>query len=246
MAQITHIAGVDGCRDGWLCAVLDIGNGRVVDSRLDHAATFADVLALQPGASIIAIDMPIGLPAFSTGSGRPPERAVRKLLGPRQSSVFSIPARAAVMQDDYSAACTTALETSDPPRKVSKQAFHIFPKIREIDAVMTPDLQARIFECHPETTFMAVSGSPASLPKKIKSRINPDGLAWRRDCLVAQGIPETLLTSRLSRGVRHGADDIVDACACALTAWRILRGVARRFPDAIHRDERGLDMVIWA
>jgi len=34
------------------------------------------------------------------------------------------------------AACAAALATSDPPRKVSKQCFHIFPRIREIDALL--------------------------------------------------------------------------------------------------------------
>ncbi len=53
----------------------------------------------------IAVDMPIGLPDRIEGSGRAAERAVRPLLGPRQSSVFTIPARAAIEATDYASAC---------------------------------------------------------------------------------------------------------------------------------------------
>ena len=34
---------------------------------------------------------------------------------------------------------------SEPPRKVSKQCFNLFPKMREVDEQMTPALQERVF-----------------------------------------------------------------------------------------------------
>ena len=96
------IAGVDGCKAGWIAAIREVpGEGepelRVIP-RLDN------LLAGRPAASVIAIDMPIGLPDRIAGSGRGPEQLVRPLLGERQSSVFSIPARAAVEATEYRAA----------------------------------------------------------------------------------------------------------------------------------------------
>ncbi|MCB1478438.1 MAG: DUF429 domain-containing protein [Rhodobiaceae bacterium] len=242
----TWVAGADGCRSGWVCALMRISGGKPVYGELRFAMDFAHVLKLIPSPAIIAVDMPIGLPERTSTGGRPPEKCVRPLLGARQSSVFAIPSRAAVYADAYSEACRIALETSDPPRKVSKQAFHIFPKIREIDALMTPQLQSRVYECHPEVALMQSNGAPAPLPKKVKSRINPDGVQWRIDFLTGLGIPPELFTGTLPRGVKHGRDDIADAAACALTAWRILEGRAIRYPHKPVYDAAGLDMAIWA
>ncbi|MFN0265004.1 DUF429 domain-containing protein [Tepidamorphus sp. 3E244] len=240
------VAGVDGCPSGWICALLRIVDGRPVDGQLQLVEDFAAVLALEPSPEIIAIDMPIGLPDRTTTGGRPPERSVRPLLGQRQSSVFGIPSRAAVFADDYAGACRLAQETSEPSRKVSKQAFHIFPKIREIDALMTPALQARVFECHPEAAFMQANGGPVPVPKKIAGRVNPPGIAWRIALLAEVGLPKSMFAGGMSTTGRYAMDDLADAAACALTAWRILGGRAVRFPkDPVH-DGHGLDMAIWA
>ena len=240
------VAGVDGCRSGWVCALMQIAGDKPVYGELRFAMDFAHVLNLIPRPVIIAIDMPIGLPERTSPGGRPPEKCVRPLLGARQSSVFAIPSRAAVFADSYPDACAYALETSDPPRKVSKQAFHIFPKIREIDALMTPELQSRVYECHPEVAIAHANKAPAPLAKKVRSRPNPAGVQWRIDFLTSLGIPAKIFTDTLPRGIKHGRDDIADAAACALTAWRILEKRAVRYPPKPAYDGRGLDMAIWA
>jgi predicted RNase H-like nuclease len=43
-----------------------------------------------------------------------------------------------------------------------------------------------------------------------------------------------------------GADDLLDALACAAIARRIHAGLARPFPDPPARDACGLPMAIWA
>ena len=120
--------------------------------------------------------MPIGLPEFSSRGGRGPEALVRPLLGSRQSSVFSIPSRAAVyaetapfttVEEWYAAhrrASGIAMRTSDPPRGVSIQAFGIFSKIREIDRLLIewPTLRARLFESHPEAAFWKLNADAAA------------------------------------------------------------------------------------
>ena len=100
---------------------------------------FADMLAAPERPAIVAVDMPIGLPKCRPRRRTAAENAVRPLLGARQSSVFSVPSRAAIYAGDYSQACQVAQETSEPPRKVSKQLFNIAPKIREVDTVLRAD-----------------------------------------------------------------------------------------------------------
>jgi predicted RNase H-like nuclease len=191
--------------------------------------------------------MPIGLPPRIGPGGRGPESAVRPLLGQRQSSVFSVPSRAAVFAQDYRESCRIAAETSDPPRKVSKQLFMIAPRIREVDTVLraSAEAAARVFEVHPEVAFWRLNGERAlDEPKKVKSRPYEPGLALRRRLLVAAGIPEAVACGDPPKGA--GADDLLDALACATIARRIHAGVARPFPESFGRDEFALPMAIWA
>ncbi|NWG71611.1 MAG: DUF429 domain-containing protein [Parvularculaceae bacterium] len=236
------VAGVDGCRGGWIVALWAEDR-----AALSLAPTFAEVLDMAAGAAKIAVDMPIGLPDRIGEAGRGCDRAARAVLGGRQSSVFAVPARAAVMEQDYRRACAAALARSDPPRKVSKQCFNLFPKIRELDALMTPALQARVVESHPEVAFWAMNGeAPLDLPKRVKSRPHGPGLELRRDLLRRAGFPVDALDAPTGPRALAGADDLVDAAACAVVARRIARGVARRFPDHPLTDGRGLRMEIWA
>jgi len=234
------LVGVDGCRAGWIAV-----SGRGVAEHLETFAGFALLLAAFPPDAIIAVDMPIGLPERTARGGRGPEQAVRPFLGQRQSSVFSIPSRAAVHAADYRAACAAALATSDPPRSVSRQAFGLFARICEIDRLMSPDLESRVFEVHPELAFWRLNGERAmTLPKKVKGVVNPAGMAERRELLAARGIPAAMLEGRPPRGAAD--DDRLDAAACFMIACRIAAGTARPFPDPPLATESGARMAIWA
>ncbi len=236
-----RVMGVDGCPGGWIAVLRAPGGG---PAEILAAARFAD-LAAVPDVAVIAVDMPIGLPDRIGPHGRGPEAALRPKLGERQSAVFSVPSRAAVHAADYGEACLAALATSDPPKKVSKQAFFLFPKIREIDALLREDsdLRTRVFECHPEGAFAAMNGGPLPTPKKVKSRPHEPGLAERRRLLAdVAGFGPDFLASRPPRGA--GADDMLDACACCWTAERILRGTAVVHPAAPEADAYGLCMAI--
>lgn len=242
------VAGVDGCPGAWIAVLLEVSGAE--PPRAHVRLSIADVIDLPEAPRIVAIDMPIGLPDRLIGSGRACEVAVRRLLGPRQSSVFSIPCRAAVMEtEDYRRACAIAAANSEPPRRVSKQAFHLFPKIREIDEALRarPDLRERVFETHPEVCFLHMNGgAPARLPKKIKSRVNPDGLEERRGLLRDQGFPADFLDVGRKPPRPAAADDFLDACATAWTATRILHGEAVCYPDPPPCDSFGLEMAIRA
>ncbi len=238
------VAGADGCRAGWVVAFAGMDHDEM---RIQVLTKFADIFVAPEQPRVVAVDIPIGLPAHIGPNGRGPERAVRQLLGERQSSVFAVPSRSAVYAPDFGAACRLALETSDPPKKVSKQLFMIAPKIREVDATLrgAPSMAGCVFEVHPEAAFWRLNGERAlSEPKKVKGRPYGPGLALRRTLLVNHGFSESVTQQPAPAGA--GADDLLDALACAAIARRILAGRVTPFPDPPLRDEFGLPMAIWA
>jgi predicted RNase H-like nuclease len=242
MSSDIWLAGADGCRTGWV--VVFVGAS---DVRVRIEPHFANILAAPEHPAIVAVDIPIGLPDRIGPGGRGPESAVRSLLGERQSSVFSVPSRGAVYAEDYREACRIAQETSDPPRKVSKQLFMIAPKIREVDAVLraNADAASRVSECHPEVAFWRLNGGRAlSEPKKVKGSLYQPGLALRRHLLISAGLPEAVACAAPPAGA--AADDLLDALACATIARRIHAGIATPFPKDFAHDAYGLPMAIWA
>jgi len=238
------LAGVDGCPGGWIAAFVRPQGSEV---RMRIVPHFADVLSAPERPEVVAVDMPIGLPERVGIGGRAGENSVRPLLGARQSSVFSVPSRAAIYAADYGEACRIAAATSDPPRKVSKQLFNIAAKIREVDECLRGNAgaSARVFEVHPELAFWRLNGNRALIePKKVKSRPYEPGLALRRGLLVAAGLPEKTVNAPPPKGA--AADDLLDALACATVARRIHAGTAEPFPNPPPRDAFGLAMAIWA
>jgi len=238
------LAGMDGCRAGWLIALVrptgDDASVRVISN-------FSEIADLPERPAVIAVDMPIGLPERTGYGGRAAENAIRPLLGARQSSVFSVPSRAALQAMDYRQACEIALSTSEPPRKISRQLFMIAPKIREVDNTLRSNaaLAAQVHEVHPELAFWRLNGERAlDQPKKVKSRPYEPGLALRRSLLIREGLPRAITEAKPPQGA--GTDDLIDALACAAIARRIHAGTARPFPDPAPHDSYGLPMAIWA
>ena len=236
-----RVMGIDGCRGGWVATLRPVEGGAI------ERIVSADLGALlaTPDVAAIAIDMPIGLPERIGPEGRGPEKALRPYLGARQSSVFSVPARASVYAEDYGAANQASLATSDPPSKVSKQCFYLFPKMRALDGLLRADpaLSARVHECHPEGAFMAMNGMrPLAQPKKVKGQVYAAGVDERLQLLskvagfdardLAVALPGT------------GLDDCLDSAACAWSAARIVRGEALSFPSEPVSDRYGLRIVI--
>jgi predicted RNase H-like nuclease len=237
------VAGIDGCRDGWIAVLMRVDGA---ETRHRVVTRLSDIVDGPEAPAVIAVDMPIGLPDRIDGSGRVAEQAVRGLLGQRQSSVFSIPSREAVYAEDYKASCSRAFATSAPSRKVSKQGFMLFSKIREVDALLCarPDLSARIFEVHPEVAFWTMNGEQAlAEPKKVKGRPHEPGLTLRRRLLEAEGLPKELVQRAPPRGA--GADDYLDALAALVVARAIDLGKGKPFPDPPGRDRHGLPVAIW-
>ncbi|MBS0533903.1 MAG: DUF429 domain-containing protein [Proteobacteria bacterium] len=250
----TWIAGVDGCRSGWIVA-FGHPDGDVRAPRLFK--TFAEIALSAERPAIIAVDIPIGLPQQSPAGGRLAEREVRALLGDRKSSVFRIPSRRAVeasvaaapadARERFFAACAIARDTSDDAKAFAKQGFYILDKVCEVDAFLRrhKDDAGRVFETHPELAFVMMNGgAPLDLAKKVKSSNHAPGLALRRELLLRAGIPGDIAAMKAPKGA--GDDDLIDALACLITARRIYRKEARSYPETPPRDEFGLPMAIWA
>jgi predicted RNase H-like nuclease len=221
------VAGVDGCRTGWAVAFLDL-ESRGIDVHVLPAIAPLIARVERGELAALAVDMPIGLPA---GERRMCDHEVRAELGARRSSVFPTPARVVLGALDHVEACARSEALCG--KRLSVQAWNLVPRIAELDSAMTPDLQARVVEAHPELAFSRLHGAPMAHPKRT-----PPGEAERRAVLVGAGID---VPAGRVRG--SAVDDILDAAALALVAEAVAAGDAARMGDGA-RDARGLRMEI--
>jgi len=234
------VLGVDGCRAGWVAARLNLSSGEVTA----FVMSAFGALLNGPGAkaAMIAVDMPIGL--AETGR-RACESEARKLLSPyRHNSIFPTPRRPMLAFDAYEDANQWGKrQGAEAGGGLSKQAWMITPKIREIDNVITPRDQRRLSEGHPEVAFWRLNGGAPCLHPKRK----PEGAKERLALLRRHGISSAKrLYEDLKKdfGASVGADDVYDACALALTAKARFDGEAVCLGDGA-KDARGLLMEIW-
>lgn len=219
------IVGVDGCRAGWVVA-LDLVGGR---TELRVVADFGEVLAL--GASLVAIDIPIGLSAVGP---RACDVAARARLGPRRSSVFPAPVRSVLGAVDHADA--VARSRAACGRGLSIQAWNLVPKVAEVDGLLTPG--DPVVEAHPELSLATLAGHPLATRKK--------DAAGRAQRLALLSGPFSDIADRLAaKPAGCAADDVLDAYAVLWTARRIAAGTAETLGDG-QCDERGLPMAITA
>ncbi|CAN5894254.1 hypothetical protein BH18ACT11_BH18ACT11_14100 [soil metagenome] len=155
------------------------------------------------------------------------------MLGtPRRSSVFTPPTRPALASSTYE-------EAQSFGAGMSHQAFGILPKIREVDQLMTPDVQKTVHEVHPELCFYGMTGIPMDYKKK-----SAQGKAQRRRALHDSfpGVARAL--DRYPRS-QVASDDVLDAYAAAWTALRIADNTAACIPERSPIDARDLRMEMW-
>lgn len=229
------VAGADGCPSGWFRAARDVETGTLAFALCRSAL---ELLTVPPAPSILCIDIPIGL----TEEGpRGCDRQARELLKPRRhASVFPAPIRPALGARSHEHA--SQLTQAADGRRVSAQAWNIYGKIREVDALFdTP--QARditIAEAHPEVSFAAWSGAPMPHPKKSREgRIARFTLA---DRWLGRGQVETARDGHRKSDLAD--DDILDAIAALWTACRLHSGHARFLQNSPSHDARGRPMRI--
>lgn len=201
-----RVAGVDGCRRGWVVAVATVEPFAV--ESVTVVASIGTVVA-DPRLSTVAIDMPVGL--LDEGP-RDCDRACRALLGARRSSVFPTPARSVLDATDFDDALRRQRRATGTG--LSLQSWHLVPKIAELDAALgglTRRRGDRVAETHPELAFATLAGAPMRHPKRTP--------AGRRERL---GVLHRHVDRRWTRpaGVPRGAagDDVLDALVLAVRA----------------------------
>jgi predicted RNase H-like nuclease len=218
--------GLDGFAKGWVAVRID--------------GTRRELLFLKSAPELLAmtfdragIDMPIGLPEHGM---RACDLAARAQLGRHASRVFT-GARRGLWDFSSPADANRALKARGEAG-VSVQLWNLGPKILEVDTLMTPRLQARIREAHPELVFLRLNfGRP------LPSKKTTEGLALRARLLRREGFAEIRQWLEAPRSGAK-ADDIVDACAVAIAARDF--GQGHVFPSGrAPKDARGLKMEIW-
>jgi predicted RNase H-like nuclease len=218
----TTVLGVDGCRSGWVGA---LASGRRV--RWLCAPTVAGMI---DEASVVGIDIMIGLPEAGR---READQAARDRLGAARSSVFYTPARPVLAAGGYPEA--NQISRTCTGYGLSQQAWRLVPRIRQVDALMTADLQARVIEVHPELSFRALD------PRIVHSKRTARGTGQRLRSLA--GWVDLSCLGEIPAGV--GLDDALDALAVAWSAARWRDGAARMLPHADPpRDSHRLRMEI--
>jgi threonine dehydratase len=233
------VAGVDGCKTGWIVALRDLDAPHAVRVRVEP--TLAAVVDGPEQPSIVAIDMPIGLPQQVGRGGRTADQLARASLGQRRGTVFPTSARSVVYAESYAAAIALSRSPATQPFAPSPPAFAIFPRIREIDRLLRarPELIPRVIEAHPEMAFWAMNGDAPVLEPKT----TVEGLRVRRRLLQEAGIPASVVNHMPPRGAAK--DDLPDALAALIVAQDVARGRARSLPHPPETDEHGLPVAIW-
>ncbi len=143
--------------------------------------------------------------------------------------MFPTPPRGLLEHHDYGDA--NAASKARFGGGLTRQTFHLLPKIREVDAAVVPATQHRFIEVHPECSFRALTGSVLA-PKRTAL-----GRHQRREAL------EPIFGVIESRLAGARPDDILDAYAVLWTAMRHQRGESIVFGGS-EVDGRGLIMRI--
>ena len=233
-----RFAGVDGCPGGWLCIVSD-PDANYLSAAVFHSAE--ELLAHDPMIQILTIDMPIGL--VNVGRRRCDELA-REMLGNRHVCVSNAPIRPALYAPSRLAASGITEKITN--RKVGSNEWALYPKIINLDRVITPLHQRWCFEIHPEISFRAWNnGTPIQFEKD-----SDQGRLARESLIDAEwpGARQEMLGQLQKQGITReyvALDDLNDAFAALWTSHRIAAGQARRIPDSPEVDAQGLRMEMW-
>ena len=221
------VYGIDGAPNGWSVAFLD----KDLCVKITRVLDLSEFSRRFPNALHVAIDMIIGLPDKAKKGGRMAEKEARKLLRPRGSVVFSAPCRDAVYASSYSEAVEINRNSYTDHVGLSKQAYNICPKIREVDRYLQehPHARSTMFETHPEISFWQMNNCTP-----LQSKHKKEGREQRISLLRENNL---LPNSKLS------IDDL-DALACLWSALRIQKNKSKSIPSIPPTDRFHLPMKI--
>lgn len=233
------IAGVDGCKAGWLLAVADGWPCRKAPL-LYVCRSFQGVLELTARCAIVVVDIPIGLPSGSEIRACDQE-AIDRLGKDGQNRVFLTPPRETLAAQDVNA--FQAAHRKARGVGAGYPVWGIVPKLIGVDRLMTPAKQRRVREFHPELTWARLANQTAA------SKHGPEGIAQRM-ALLEGSVPglDSIVIWKKSLGRAAKLDDVLDALVGLAVAEDIRKGANshHRLPAGKPpRDARGLRMEIW-
>ncbi|HSG90217.1 MAG TPA: DUF429 domain-containing protein [Pseudomonadales bacterium] len=225
-ARVRIGVGLDGCRGGWVVALLRRGAEAPCTPEL-HVITRIEALdgllaerRVRPPRCLI--DIPVGLVAAGR---RSVDDAARQAIGTKASSVFTVPPRAVFDALDFDEANRLARATMG--QGLSVQAWNIMPKIREVDLYLRrrAPAPALLVESHPELAFarlaaLAAEAGIAAAAPGLPGKKSRAGFEARLDLLAAWGVDaRTAVASPPAHPEgRIARDDLLDAVALALVA----------------------------
>lgn len=250
-----HVAvGVDATPDGWVAVRYHDRDyhsvHRYPDDAGDESSAFEALWQEHSDADCLLVDVPIGLP--SDDPARKPEVEARKHLDNRQSSVFNVPIRDILNEDEYASANQTQKDVAD--KGLMQQTFNITHRIREVDSHLRDDdvgdaTQDRVREAHPEVCFWALNDDDQDM--RFSKSSQPAAAHWERVGVLATAHddPDAFHDALADAGnalldwddPQLSNDDLLDAFALAVTASP-LTDEFETLPDDPDADSEGLDM----
>lgn len=231
MLTTPTLHGIDGCPAGWLVLSQKADNSGSLSARI--YPTLDELAPHLRADHIVAIDMPIGMPA-PDHYPRACDVAARRLLGSRACCVFSAPCRD-VLSHLHHYPSASSWHKQATGKAISCQAFNILPKINQLDSFLSlhPGI-ASFHEIHPEVSFAHMNSSCAKPSPILLKKTSPEG-AQARVALIEQAFPAAFhkpevmesLQQNLGPRSKHGKprwalNDLHDALAALWSAHRIM------------------------
>ena len=225
--------GVDGCKGGWIAAILDHA-----DFRVEKYDSIEALVNRYPKFDAFLIDMAIGL--CDRANQLRPDKEAKAELKSKASSVFPVPCRQAVYEtteEKQKEANKCALGKS-----LAKQSIAIIPKIREVDKFLSthPEYKNVILESHPELAFSRLSGQVLLSRKREFLGFS------ERSYILSEYLGESNdLLKKLSSKVKElgcAMDDVADASCMAVTAAMKAHDMCETIPAKPEKDNTGLLM----
>lgn len=178
------------------------------------------------------IDIPIGM---ADDGERLCDLLARDKLRPHTSRVFT-GARRWLWQDfnDPDEANRECVRRGQ--KRVSRQLWHLGPKIMEVDVFLRAHRTLDVREVHPELVFLRLNAN-----NPLPSKKSEEGDSLRRRLLKRSGLRDVdrwLSKARIGTGAKR--DDVLDACAVAIAAREPAASVGSSQQDA-----HDLPMQIW-
>ena len=188
------IAGVDGCKGGWIAVYAFLKDDEITDmdcrvavcnrkgkrTKHDLSCAFEVVMKHDPPLNAVAVDMPIGL--WEKGK-RDCDEAAQEVLGKRRYSVFPAPAAGVLdlyrtmtpekrkQRGTYDLANQRNRERTGTGKEehgkgLSRQSWALVPKIAEVASYLEANPGSPVYEVHPEVSFAAMKANGGAIDPK--------------------------------------------------------------------------------